>query len=245
MIGIVDSGLGGLKTCFTLREKHPETSFIVLADQKNAPYGDKTRDEIYEIAYRNIKWFKDRGIHEVIVACNTVCSTVLDELQKEFPDMKLYNIISATLEELKKKRYKGIVVLATAATTRSMKYENGLKGIFPGRKVYPVAPKELVPLIESGASSKEIEDLLKGYLADYQGKADAVLLGCTHYPLASKEIKKALPVKQYDPNDAIEKTVAFHQDENPSLEVYTTGNPRLTSWQIFKLFHEDVEVKGI
>lgn len=243
MIGIVDSGLGGVATCFHLRKKHPRTSFLVLADQKNAPYGDKTKEELLEIARDNIRWFYDQGIREVIIACNTLCSTVYPELVEEFPDMKLWNIIDLELENLRHKRFRSVLIMATSATIRMKRYEDGIRKMFPKRTVYAKATPKLVPMIEGGENPFTIRDVLADYLAPYRDKADAVLLGCTHYPLVSAQIHEVLPARQFDPNEGIEKAVSFPEEENPVLRIYTSHDAENLEKAIRLLFGEECEVE--
>ena len=243
MIGILDSGLGGLTTLDYLHRKHPEVSFLALADQKQAPYGDKSKAEVYKITKSNLEWFQAQGIKQVIIACNTLCSTVIEELKPQFPNLELVNIVSLTLDYLKKEKLSSLLIIGTKLCISAGVYEKELRGYFPEAKIMSEATPEFVPAIEAGKDRQTIQTSADTYLHGYRGKIEAVLLGCTHYPLIGKEIYNALPVKQYDANLAIEKRMSFIPEKNPQILIYTSGNPEVTKKQIKQLFDFEMEVR--
>jgi glutamate racemase len=243
MIGILDSGLGGLTTLNYLRLKHPEVSFLALADQKNAPYGDKHKEEVLEITRKNLEWFQGKGIKQVIVACNTLCSTVLEELKPQFPELELVNIVDLTIDSLKKEKISSLLIIGTKLCIASGVYENRLKEYFPHAKISSLATPKFAMQIEEGKDPETIQQSADDYLKDYRGKVEALLLGCTHYPLIGKEIYHSLPVKQYDANKAIEEHLEFKSEKDPKILIYTSGKPEETQKQIKQLFNFETEVR--
>ena len=244
MIGILDSGLGGLATLDYLHRKHPEVSFLALADQKNAPYGDKSKEEVLKITKENLEWFQEKGVKQVIIACNTLCSTVIEELRPQFPKLELVNIVYLTLDQLKKEKISSLLVIGTKLCISAGVYENELRRCFPDHKIFAEATPEFVPLIEEGKDAKTIQTSAEHYLRGYRGKVEAILLGCTHYPLIGKEIYRALPVKQYDANEAIDQQVKFIPEKDPTILIYTSGKPEETEKQLKKLFDLAIEVRA-
>lgn len=241
MIGVLDSGLGGIVTMQYLKERILDTSFLCLADQANAPYGQKSNEELYVLAKEHLLWFQSKGIDTVLVACNTLCSTVLPQLKQEFTTMHLIDIVSLTCEDLRKESLDSLLLLATERSIQSGVYERLLQKSHPNCKIYPVVPSQLVPLIEQSQSKECIKMALHEYLDAYQGKVNAVLLGCTHYPLVKEEIEEVLPVAIYDSRRAIVNAIP-HEHQKQKVEIYTTLDAKQTRQQIIDLLQMDVPV---
>lgn len=239
-IGILDSGLGGYTIFHALHHAYPHASFVFLADQANAPYGDKTREEIRSIAIDAIAWFEAQGIFEVVVACNTISAQVLPEIKALFPAMTLTGIIELTAHQAAVQNAKSVAVIATTGTTRTNAYPITIASRNPESKVEGLALPRLVPLIEGLADAEEIASYLQPLISPLQ--AEVLVLACTHYPLAAE------PLKRYFKGtliDSIEPIVTYFSDRTLPLgpcRVYTTKNPDYLRHQIEVLFQTSTEV---
>jgi glutamate racemase len=162
-IGIVDSGLGGYTVYESLRKAYPGISFVFLADQKHAPYGNKSALEIIAISYKNMRWFRSQGISEVIFACNTTSSVALNEMRMAFPDMTLHGIIDLTVDHLDLQPDESVLVMATSATIRSGTYPKAIAARNEKVTVDGVAMVELVRLIEDLADDEILLELIKNF----------------------------------------------------------------------------------
>ncbi|MDD6467519.1 MAG: glutamate racemase [Erysipelotrichaceae bacterium] len=237
MIGVLDSGLGGIVTLKYLLEQIPDTSFVCLADQANAPYGDKSNEQLFQIAKRHIKWFESQNVTTVLIACNTLCSTVLPQLRQEFPMMHLIDIVTLTCEDLMEEPLESLLLLATERSIQSGVYERKIQKSHPTCKVYPLAASQLVPLLEQNQPIEIIKKVLHEYLDEYQGKVQSVLLGCTHYPLVASEIEKIVSARTYDSRHAIVKAIPHEHLNQREVKIYTTLDAEQTQQQIADLLN--------
>ena len=246
MIGILDSGIGGVVTLGRILEtsKFKNTSFLCLADQANTPYGDKSKEALLEITCRNLEWFKEQDVNTVLIACNTICSSIFDEVSGIFEDMNLINIVSLTCEYLATERIDSIIILATKLSIESKTYQSRLHCSFPQASIYPIIAPALVPLIEDDKSDEEKIGALQDYLNPYLGKAKAILLGCTHYPLLRDLIYEIMPVEIYDSNEAIIADLVAENNEQV-VRVFTSGCKEKAAQQVERIlgFKIDVEQK--
>ncbi len=240
--GIIDSGLGGYRNYLALRKAYPSTAFTFLADQINAPYGNKTKEELLTIASKNMQWFLSQGIHHVIIACNTMNSMILDELKMKFREITFHDIVSPTVESLKKTSHKQWLVLATQRTIDSHLYETSMEKTLKNTHVLGIALPKLVKLIED----MEDEAVIKAYLKETIGatQADAVLLGCTHYPIITDLIQQTLNAEVYDSEAALVHSLKNEAFDHGSSVCFTTGNAQhaieqaKTLFKIEETFHE-------
>ena len=99
-IGCCDSGLGGMLVVDALHKAYPNLDIVYVADQKNVPYGDKNVDELIECARNMFQYFRQQGIKDVVVACNTLCANAVEKLKSDFADLNIYSIISPTCAQL-------------------------------------------------------------------------------------------------------------------------------------------------
>ncbi len=193
-IGIFDSGLGGLVVTQAIHKILPEYDYVYLGDTKRVPYGNKSQDTVYEFACEAMDYlFGKENCAMVIIACNTVSARALGEIQKNylpknFPDRKVLGVLIPSAEAASS--YGRVGVLATASTVASDAFTVEIKKINSKTQVFQNAAPMLVPIIEEGDNSLATPFLLK-YLRPLLGeKIDALVLGCTHYPILKKEIKE-------------------------------------------------------
>jgi glutamate racemase len=191
-IGILDSGLGGYSIYQALHNAYPKASFVFLADQKNAPFGTKTKEALLKITIENIHWFIKQDITMIVIACNTISSTIMPELRDNFPSITLISIVEPTVKMLSNHHHKSILVCATLATTLSKTYETQIKQLLPNCQVYGQALSDLVMKLEDLESEKSIETYLIQELNQYRNNVDTCVLACTHYPIVSHLFKLVL-----------------------------------------------------
>lgn len=245
-IGIYDSGLGGIIVLDTILKKYQNYDFIYVGDQKYAPYGDKTKEELIQRGSKILSYFDSLGITTVVVACNTMCAVAIDDLKKQFSHMTFYGVIEPTALSLKDKNLKNILVMATKATTNQHAYRHEIEKVLPEANVIEVACPKLVPLLEHNESKEQLMAALHEYLDDYQGKTDAIVLGCTHFPLVKDEIYSFMKVDLFDSNEAVSESLPFVQDDRTgSVTIYTTLDKQQMKQQIKTIINKDYEVNEI
>ncbi|MCE9586170.1 glutamate racemase [Candidatus Uhrbacteria bacterium] len=208
MLGIFDSGVGGLTVVKELLRRHPSSGFIYLGDTARTPYGNKSAETIRRYAVEDARFLVDKGATTILVACNSVSAVAMDELRKEFPTIKFFEVITpAVLSATGKK----IGVIGTRATIGSGVYERRLKERDPNVEVISQACPLFVPLVEENWINKpETKRIVRTYLEPIRRQqVDALILGCTHYPLLTKVIRVSLQkrVKIIDSPSALMDTV--------------------------------------
>ena len=214
MIGVFDSGYGGLTILKQLRETLPEYDFIYLGDNARAPYGSRSFDVVYEFTRQSVMKLFSMGCHLVILACNTASAKALRSIQQQDLKQKSpFNDSGLTLEEegyrvlgvirptteiignLTHTRHVGIV--ATEGTIRSESYNMEITKLFPDIKVSGQACPLWAAIVEAGeADSEGAEFFVRKRISQLLAKdadIDTIILGCTHYPLLMNALKKAVP----------------------------------------------------
>ncbi len=190
-IGVFDSGLGGLWVLKHLREKMPEYDYIFLGDQKNVSYGNKSKEELFVLATKALDFlYQEKNCMGVILACNTISSTIYNEL-RDWKDKKyfgriLFGIVRPTVESLNMREK--IAIFATVRTCQSEVYENYFQNNL--KSYQKISLSELASLIENGGDTYS-------YLRSFQKEvAEDVKNGallCTHYGIIRDDFKKVFP----------------------------------------------------
>jgi len=194
----------------------PQESFVYLGDHGNAPYGDRTPDEIYALTLRSINDLFELGCRLVVVACNTAAATGLRRLQQtwlpgSFPDCRVIGVIVPVVEEIAgvpwsvkfyatrgdNKPVKQVAVFATQHTVRSNAYVFEIQNRNPAMQVHQRACPGLVTLIEQNAPEDvlrgEVQSHVRALLESVPAVPDVCILGCTHYPIIEHLFRQALP----------------------------------------------------
>lgn len=243
VIGILDSGLGGYTVYNALRNVYPAFPFVFFADQKNAPYGDKQVAEIFDCARNCIRWFEKQGIQEVIIACNTISSTCLEQLKASFPLMTLHGIIDLTVQQFYAGQFRTVSVIATQATISSGQYGQKLRELDPLLSVSECATPYLVPMIEQLSDPELIKAQFAHDTLSLIDNTDALILGCTHYPLVTSLIESCYPLPIFDSIQPIIDLLRKQDMTSTGAScVYTSKDPDMLKYQIKVLYHEDIEV---
>ncbi|MGI5899182.1 MAG: glutamate racemase [Christensenellales bacterium] len=188
-IGFFDSGLGGLSLLKEAAKLLPSEHLIYYGDNKNAPYGPKTEDEILRLTLNSVDILLSRNIKALVLACNTATSAAAAHLRERL-SIPVIGIEPALKPAYESRRGGQIIVMATNATLNQEKFRV-LMGKY-GKDAVCVAGNGLVELIESGIfEGEEIRELLQGILGrSLEKKTDFIVLGCTHYPFIKDEIAR-------------------------------------------------------
>ncbi len=193
-IGVFDSGLGGLTVLRELRKALPNERFIYLGDTARTPYGSKGRETIYRYARECAHFLLSQQVKMLVVACNTVSAVALDQLALDI-SVPIVGTIEPAAQEVKNlSDARCVAVIGTQATIASASYEAALIRADVQAQILPKACPLFVPLVEQGMYEGEIVDkIIELYLADIRGRnADTIILGCTHYPMLVKALRRYL-----------------------------------------------------
>lgn len=193
MIGIFDSGLGGLTVLKVLSQKFPNESFCYLGDIARLPYGNKSPETIRKYGLQILKFLKDQNVKALIIACNSASTVFLGE--NEYEGIPLLNVIEPGAEAaLKLSLDKKIGILGTSATIRSHAYQKTLKALDSSVMTFEEACPLFVPLVEEGFVNDPITEMVaERYLQKMKKeKVKTIILGCTHYPVLKSDIQKVL-----------------------------------------------------
>lgn len=197
-IGIFDSGLGGLTCIPNLFQTLPNERVLYFGDTARTPYGSKAVSTIKQYAEEIADFLVSKDVKMLIIACNTVSATCLEELRKSIKSIPIIGIISPTARKLAKvcDENNRIGVIGTKVTTMSKAYENRIHDFNDKLQVFSKATPLFVPLIEEGIIDGDILDLtIHHYMDDFikDNRIDTLVLGCTHYPIIRKSIEKIYP----------------------------------------------------
>jgi glutamate racemase len=223
VIGIFDSGLGGLTVAREVRRRLPEAAFLYLGDTARLPYGSKSKATIIRYALEDAEFLIEHGATILVVACNTVSSVAIPALREQFPTIPLFEVITpAVAAAVRVTQTKRIGVIGTRATMGSGIYEAMIHEQEPKATVAVQACPLLVPLIEEGWQKKpETGLILRRYLSPLKAKTvDTLILGCTHYPLLRTKIQHRMGrgVDLIDPAVETVKKLAAFLASSPSGE---------------------------
>ena len=266
-IGVFDSGYGGLTILNGIRQLLPEYDYLYLGDNARAPYGPRSFDVVYEFTRQAVQRLFEMGCHLVILGCNTASAKALRTIQQvDLPqwdqERRVLGVIRPTAEvigELTKSRHVG--VLATEGTIKSESYNLEIKKLYPDVQVSGVACPFWVPLVEyNEADSPGADYFVKkriDQIMNLDPQIDAIILGCTHYPLLMPKILKYLPagVMVVPQGAYVAESLKSYLERHPEMEqqcskggtshYLTTENPDKFKEQAQIFLHEPVEVENI
>lgn len=189
-IGMFDSGIGGITIYEEIHKLLPNENIIYLADSKNAPYGQKSKEEIIEFSIKNTELLLEKGCKLIIVACNTASTNAVKELRAKYK-IPFIRIQPAIKPAALQSKTKVVGILATESTLSSNLYNETSQKFAQGVMVIEQKGNGIVSLIESGKMfSEEMDELIKKYISQMLNKnIDNLVLGCTHYPLLRSKIE--------------------------------------------------------
>ncbi len=190
-IAVLDSGIGGTSVLKELQRLMPNERYIYFGDSQNAPYGTRPTAQVRQLTLAAAEKLMAYGCKALVVACNTATSAAIGLLREKYPDKVIVGIEPALKPAAEAFPTGNIGIMATQVTLREAKLAHQLER-FPEARVHLIPAPGLVELIEAG---RPTEELLASILAPYKD-LDALVLGCTHYPLAAETIQKLLPNTQ-------------------------------------------------
>jgi len=192
-IGFFDSGVGGTSIWKEVITRLPNEDTIYLSDSQNAPYGEKSRDQIIALCKKNTEFLLQKNCKIIVVACNTATTNAIDYLRSNY-NIPFIGIEPAIKPAAMNSKTKKIAILATKGTINSTLFEKTSSSINKDIQVQETIGKGLVELIEDGKlHSKEMTSLLSYYLKPMvTNNIDSLVLGCTHYPYLIPQIKKII-----------------------------------------------------
>lgn len=191
-IGVFDSGIGGLTVLHEIIEALPRENTVYLGDTARSPYGTKSVDTVLQYSFENSEFLVDKGVKLVVVACNTSTAIALEHLHAEL-DLPVVGVIGPGVKRaIATTKNKKVGIIGTEATIQSGAYTRALKAGDSSIEVYSRACPLFVPLVEEGWTDNYVVQMtVKIYLESLkQSGIDTLILGCTHYPLLKKAIRR-------------------------------------------------------
>jgi glutamate racemase len=192
-IGIFDSGVGGLTVAHAIKQILPGESLVYFGDTAHLPYGDKSAESIRYYSGKITEFLLDHKAKVVLVACNSASASAFDTLKQEFQERAiLIDVIDPVVDYLSTRNFRKIGVIGTKRTISSGTYDQKLKEKAPATSVVSMATPLLVPMIEEGFIFDDISNaIIRTYLSNETlSGIEALILGCTHYPIIRNQISK-------------------------------------------------------
>lgn len=234
MIGVFDSGIGGLTVVRALRDRLPDHDIVYFGDTARTPYGTKSPETVIGYAVEDARILLEKGAQLLVVACNSASSVATAALKERF-DLPIFEVISpAVAMSVSDPGMRRVGVIGTRATINSGVYEDKIRAVRPDMKVYGRPCPLLVPLVEEGWLSKpETRSIVKKYLHPLKLKqVEILILGCTHYPLLKELIQTKIGrrVRLIDSSEAVTASVQEFLRNNPDADDKLGKN---RNWQFY------------
>lgn len=232
LIGVFDSGVGGLSVLRALHQRRPDCSLLYLADSGHAPYGERDGAHVVDRSLKIAQYLADQGASMVVVACNTATAAAIDALRGRFSHLSLVGVEPGVKPAALVSRNKRIGVMATPSTLASARFATLVQRHASDCLVVSQACPGLAAAIERGAAAgAEIDALLDRYTKPLvEAQVDTIVLGCTHYPFMADRIAMRLgpDVTILDTADAVARhALNLHgtsePDSLPEVRLRTTG----------------------
>lgn len=236
-IGLFDSGVGGTSIWQAIHKLMPNENTIYLADSKNAPYGQKSKEEIIALSIKNTEFLLNQNSKIIVVACNTATTNAIKELRAKY-DVPFIGIEPAIKPAANNSKTQTIGILATKGTLSSELFNKAVE-LYQDTRIIEQVGHGLVQLIENGdIDSPEMNELLHSYLDPMVDEnIDYLVLGCSHYPYLIPQIKKIIPehISIIDSGEAVARQtqkvlverVGFNQSNNLKNIFYSNSNPKI------------------
>lgn len=199
-VGVFDSGVGGISVLKELVRALPDENFVFYGDSANAPYGEKTRDQVLRRSRDIVNFLLNKGAKAIVIACNTATSAAAPTLRNDYAHVPIIGVEPALKPATLVDENKRILVMATPITLRLDKYQQLAEKWGTGREVIDAPCPGLAARIERGhLEDHDVVSLLEQLVGGYRGEVDAVVLGCTHYSFVAQQILQVLgDVRLYD-----------------------------------------------
>ncbi len=192
-IGIFDSGVGGLTVAHAIKQILPGESLVYFGDTAHLPYGDKSAESIKFYSRRITEFLLEHNVKVIMIACNSASASAFDSLITEFGEKTiLIDVIDPVVEYIRTRNFHKIGVIGTKRTISSGTYETKVNRKSPGTTIVSLATPLFVPMIEEGFIFDDISNaIIRTYLSEESlSGIQALILGCTHYPIIRNQISK-------------------------------------------------------
>ncbi len=228
-IGIFDSGFGGLTVLKEIERMLPQHDFLYLGDNARAPYGSRSFELVYAYTLDAVQWLFGKGCHLVILACNTASAKALRTIQQRDlphidPERRVLGVLRPVTEQVGELTRSGhIGILATSGTVASQSYVIEIEKYFPGITIVQEACPMWVPLVENNEFDSDGADFFVKQHIDRLLAADlhidAIVLGCTHYPLLLRKIRHHLPpdILVVSQGEIVAKALVDYLNRHPEI----------------------------
>lgn len=232
-IGVMDAGMGGLTVVKELQKILPNEDIIFYGEGKYQPYGNRSEDVILNLAKQNIEFLKNQGVKAVAIGCNTI-STLIDKYQDDF-DFKIFSIVQAGSDMVLDMKLKKVGVLATMFTIKTGCYTQLIHAENPEVSVIGQGSVHLARILEDGDFNQERIDgelrICIDQMLQKEPKLNAMVLGCTHFPMAAENIRRLYPqfTTLINPAEAQARQVAEYLKAENALNDKPKGNFKLYS----------------
>ncbi len=230
MIGIFDSGIGGLTVVRAVMDQLPGYDIVYFGDTARTPYGNKSSRTVIDYSMENTRFLMDQGARLIVMACNTASSVATETVTSSF-SLPIYEVITPAVHlALEKSQKQAIGVIGTRGTIASGIYETKIREKAPQARVHSNPCPLLVPLVEEGWLDKpETRMIVKKYLHPLRTRQiDTLILGCTHYPLLKPVIagKLGKKVAIIDSSVALATEIKHFLQQNPGIDRSLQKNGR-------------------
>ncbi len=232
MIGIFDSGVGGLTVVRAILEKIPGYDIVYFGDTAHTPYGTKSAQTVIGYSINNIEFLLRQGAKVIVIACNTASSVATAQVLERYA-VPIFEVITpAVAHALDASAKLNFGIIGTRATVSSGIYEKKIIENQPKARIHSVACPLLVPLVEEGwLNKRETAMIVKKYLQPLKTRRiDTLILGCTHYPLLKTIIQRKIGkrVQLIDSSICISETIESFLADNPDVDRQLSQNGNLS-----------------
>lgn len=255
-IGVFDSGYGGLTILSRIREHLPAYDYVYLGDNARTPYGTRSFEIVYEFTLQAVNRLFEMGCHLVILACNTASAKALRSIQQNDlphidPSRRVLGVIRPTAERIGSlTRTRHVGVLATAGTIKSESYVLEIRKLHPDITVTGEACPLWVPLVENNEFDKPGADyFVRQHIDRLLAKdpdIDAIILGCTHYPLLYRKIRAFTPphIAVIPQGDYVAESLRDYLHRHPEMDARCTrrGTCRFFTTESVEKFRESASI---
>lgn len=221
-IGIFDSGIGGLTIVNELKKRLPKENYFYYADSKNCPYGEKSKEELFEICSNIIEFLLEKKCKLIIIACNTATTSCMKDLREKYPQVPIVGIVPA-IKVAYDHGKTNTLMMATPHTIKSERVKELVRDFKSNdQKMTLLSCYNLAPMIEED-NEEEINLILENLFMPYKEENfDSIVLGCTHYPMIKHKIKN------YFPNaELIDGSVGISKEVERQLELNNLKNKNI------------------
>ena len=253
-IAFFDSGVGGLTVMSKLRTLLPDEDFLYFGDTIHMPYGEKSKEELFEFADDIFKFFISKNAKAVVMACNTTSSLIYDAIKSKY-DLKIYPIIQSVAGILANLPINTIGIFATPATVNSNVYKTQINNKNPNINVIQISCAEWVKIVEENRIYDEssINCIFDKMSVMLKNVPDKIVLGCTHYPYLIDVLSKYADRNTFiDPADYFVQFIKEDLEKSDMLEaafgkseIYVSANPELFELSAKRFLDVSIPIKLI